>query len=150
MTTTTAARITGIDQPTTRMLRERLDAALKAAGLDAIGLSAEVGNALIGCGRTSVTFKVEVAVVAADGTTLNRGAQSFRQMATLYGLAPDDLGRTFAHQGRTFTITGLAARAGRMPILADRDDGCGFKFPAESVAKMLAAQARAAGAERAA
>ena len=55
-------------------------------------------------------------------------------------LPPASLGMSFASGGRTYTIRGLNLKAPRFPVLADRDDGRGFRFPAETVAGLLQQQ----------
>lgn len=92
---------------------------------------------------TSATLKFEFSVVNEDGTVETRAAQDFKLLAGLYGFAPEDLGKIFVNKGIAYRITGLAARAGRYPVLAARvSDGKGFKFPVEAVKRGGTLEAR--------
>jgi hypothetical protein len=85
---------------------------------------------------TTYLFKVEFAEIGEDGIVETGEAQAFRLMASLYGLQPEWLGREFLHGGRTFKVTGLNAKAKRMPVTAE-SEGREYKFAAPAVAKAL-------------
>lgn len=58
--------------------------------------------------------------------------------ASLVGLPDDAIGRSFTHQGREYTITGINLRARRMPVQATRtSDERTFKFPTATVKHAL-------------
>ena len=87
------------------------------------------------------SFKLEVLSIGASGDVHDKAATSFVERCRLYGLKPEDLGRTFKNGGLTFTVSGLKPLARSMPILAtDSASGKTYKFTAESVKALLAAQ----------
>lgn len=86
-------------------------------------------------GMSNAALKFEFAEKASNGAVLTREAVDFQQYASVYGLKPDDLGRQFQHNGYTYKIVGLNARAHKMPIQAVRLDGKTFKFP-ENVVRL--------------
>lgn len=114
-------------------LRDQLEAAL--GDLDIPGFTFKLGNAKFGA---SVIFQLEACPTSEDGTVVTKEADDFEQLAGLYGLKATDLGRTFKTGGREYTIRGANPRSRRTPILADRDDGKGFRFPTETVKALLA------------
>jgi hypothetical protein len=108
----------------------------------AIALIAERHGIKIEMGRGSFsanafTLKVEGAVVTSDGTAMTREAEAFRQLASLYGLRPEDLGRSIPFQGGTANIIGLKSRASRMPIVLQDENGKTWKTSAENVQFLL-------------
>ena len=80
----------------------------------------------------AVMMKFEV--MSKDGPSPRESA--FRAYASSYGLSPDDLGKTFRSNGKTFKITGLEPKKYKRPIVADCD-GKSFVFPAEDVKRLL-------------
>lgn len=65
--------------------------------------------------------------------------KNFRSLAPIYGLKPEDLGRTFAvshgwRGGSTqYKITGISGWKSKYPIIAERSDGRKFRFPLDTV-----------------
>jgi hypothetical protein len=105
----------------------------------------EVGTELglkITTGRASYTlsaasFKIEVATIGADGAN-TREATDYKDYAqSFYGLPADSLGKKIQMRGETWTITGMAVKSRKFPILAANASGKVFKFPAESVKRAL-------------
>jgi len=88
---------------------------------------------------TSYTMKIEMAVVAADGTVLSREAEDFKRYCQLYNLEAEDLGKTFvADDGYIWRVKGLNSRSRKYPILAERiKDGKTFKLGQRMVQKGL-------------
>lgn len=124
-----------LDKAKVRQLRDQLEDHLKVIEAD-LGFKVHVGNASYT--NNSVTFKVEMASVADDGTVLNRDADAFRVNAGLFGLKPEDLGKVIRSHGKTFKITGIATRSRRCPILVEEvGTGKGYKLPAEAVKAAL-------------
>ena len=100
--------------------------ALKKVG-EAFGVEFKLGG-----GRFSPTHygcRLDVTIAGAEP----QEAQDFRQYADMFGLKPDDLGRTFLDRGRRFTIVGLLPRSRSYPVLAQNDRGTRYKFPVEAV-----------------
>ena len=99
--------------------------------LKAYGVVAEVGSGSFT--DSNVTFKVNVSEVGENGEAKSREAESFKTNASLYGLDPSDLGKTFVDRGNNYTVLGLAPRRSKYPVLAVRGDGKKFKFRVETV-----------------
>jgi len=110
-----------------RKLRDKIDGKLK--GLD--GLHVIVGSARYS--ETSVTFKVELAVVDESGEVQDRTAQAFRRYASCYGLDPDLLGKKVRIRNKAFTVTGLNTRAKKYPVQAKDERGQAYKLALEDV-----------------
>lgn len=127
-------KITQFDRPTVKALRERLDEALADVGLE-LGLSIKAGNARFG--PTNVTFKVEAAVLDAEGSAQTKEATEFKQLAPLYGLQEADLGRTFMFRGKPYEIVGAKFNSPKYPILARNRSGKVYKFQVEDVKRLL-------------
>lgn len=117
-------------------LRNRLNAILKPLAQE-LGINIEAGNAVYG--RTGDNAKITLVMcnIAADGTLVSKEHTAFLQYCNIYGLKPDDLGRTFMWGGKTYKLVGLKP-GNRYPFLAE----CGgrrYKLP-EEVNLLLKAQ----------
>lgn len=112
-------------------LRPKVEAALADLAKD-LGIVIKAGK--INYSADNCTLQVTFANVGEGGVVLSKEATDFKRMAKLYGLEPEDLGRTFKWGGKEFTITGLAARAARFPILGKDALGRTFKFPKQIAA----------------
>jgi len=128
------------DRMTVRSTANKIQAALDVLAKE-LGCQIEVGRASFARDGSNCTFKVECATLSADGTAETKEVSAFRQMAEMYGLSPDDFGKTFVNAGQKFTISGLSTKAKQYPILATRVDGKTFKFPVDMVKLALAAAA---------
>lgn len=85
-----------------------------------------------------VMFQLLVTEKDEDGNALSAMAKDFQNMAPLFGLEPDDLGKEFTRAGKTFRITGLKPRSRKYPVLAENvKTGKTYKFPAETVKEAL-------------
>lgn len=122
-------------QQMTRSMVKELRTRMQALLNDFAGLNVKVGNASYTDG--SCTFKVECAVVAANGVVVTKEATAFERYANGYGLLGVSLGDKFTSKGRTFEITGLNTRARRMPVQAKDRSGRGYKFTVEAVTRAL-------------
>lgn len=57
-------------------------------------------------------------------------AKTFAKYAALFGMKPEDFGKTFGFRGAIYKITGLNPRSEKFPVNAIRvSDGKPFKFP---------------------
>jgi hypothetical protein len=54
-------------------------------------------------------------------------------MAKMYGMSPEDLGKSFTYGRDQYTIVGLSRKSHKFPLLAKRSDGKVFKFPVDVV-----------------
>ena len=72
-------------------------------------------------------LKFEFAEVQKDGTVLSDDAKAYLELATLYGLPKDGLGKEFSCSGKKYVVCGFRPRS-RQSIVASRPDGKKFKF----------------------
>jgi hypothetical protein len=93
-----------------------------------------VGNARFSGDTDEVTFSVQC---NRAGARPQRHID-FERYADMYGLKPEDLGRSFVSHGHTFTIDGFEVSRCTRPIMANREDGKPFIFAADTVAGALA------------
>jgi hypothetical protein len=129
-----------------RELMEDVEAALKP-------LEAKYGVKLTGkratYGESSVAVKVEFSSVGAGGEVVTREAEDLKRYGESFGLPKDSLGKEFEFRGQKYTVKGLAMRSRRFPVLAERRDGKGFKFPVNAVRKGMGLEPHSAyGDER--
>ena len=90
-------------------------------------------------GKTSRAYgeyfqiKVQATPVGADTPE----ASNWKQLASLYGLPEDALGKEISLGGQTMKIVGLNTRARRTPVMLEASNGKSYKAPAESVQRAL-------------
>ncbi len=89
---------------------------------------------------SNICFKVEMAVVTQQGDALTREAENFFHHAPCYGLAREDLGKTFRYGDRNYKIIGMNTRSRNNPIVVSDETGRHFKFSVEMLKKLLSAQ----------
>ena len=118
------------DKQSCRDIRLALEQALANVATD-LGVKITVGNASYS--SSHIVFKLEVAEITKDGVAMTKEATTFTQLASLYGLKPTDLNRTFTWGGKQFTLVGLAPRRSKYPFIGMRGDGKRFKFGQEIV-----------------
>lgn len=95
-------------------LRKAIEAALKPVS-DQFNVDFTAGGATYLEGTATIKLKLQV-----------RGAESmealnFKQLAYIYDLLPEDLGKTFAADGKTFKIIGLNSRKQKNPIIIESE-----------------------------
>jgi len=123
-----------IDKNLLKILREDINAALKAVGeKHGVKLTAENAKFL----PTSATFKLEVETISENGVAITREMADLKNPHTLrlYGLTEEHLTKPFTSGGRTFVLSGYRVKAHSKPFLA-RDQSPGGKeyiFTAEGV-----------------
>jgi hypothetical protein len=78
----------------------------------------------------SIRFKVEVSAIGTDGA-LTSDARNFKLYASMYGLKPEDLNKTFTWGGNKFKLVGLSPRRPKYPFIAENEVGKRFKFGVE-------------------
>lgn len=128
------------DRQTVKSTRRKIQAALDTLS-EELGCQIKVGRASFARDGSNCTFKVECATLSDNGTAETKEVSAFRELASMYGLSPDDLGKTFVNGGQEFTVCGLATKARRFPILAKGANGKSYKFPADAVKLALSASA---------
>ena len=128
-----------------RQILAECDEALKAVA-DRHGMKVVRKSCRYSDTELPVAFKLVGTVTDDSGTEVDPEAKAFTDMAKLFGLKPEYLGRSFMSRGRSFTVTGLKPRNRKYPVMAKTADGRGFKFPADVVERALGADMKAASA----
>jgi hypothetical protein len=123
-----------INRQTVQLLRPEIEAALQPLAKEH-NLNVKVANATYDPNGT-VTYKLEVAVIRADGTAVTKEAAEFlRSVQFLKPFQATDLNREFTFKGETYRLTGYRSRAGKFPLVGTRvRDGQQMKFGEELVA----------------
>ncbi|MFN0149595.1 MAG: hypothetical protein ACKVU1_02660 [bacterium] len=130
--------IAKMDRAAANALRAEIEAAAQAIaqkhGLDGL---------VKGCsydGESTITFKIEMAIVGANGVAQTHEAADFERYAREFGVADHvRLGSTFVSRGRVHTVVGLHARGRKLPVLARDPDGGTFKFAVDAVNRLVVA-----------
>lgn len=97
-------------------LRADIEAALSAVG-QKHGISLKTGA--IRFTPSSATIKLEAVVLTAGGASADRREADWDFYCRNFGLRPEDKGKTFTYQGRTFTLKGIDVKRKKYPILVD-------------------------------
>jgi len=128
---------TTIDKNLLKLLREDINAALKAVGEKrGVKLTAENAKFL----PTSATFKLEVETISENGVAITREMSDLRQpyIMKMYGLTEAHLTQTFVSGGRKFVLSGYRVKASKNPFLAKCfNDGKNYIFPEEAIQRLL-------------
>lgn len=126
------SKIKNFDRTNIQALRPPIEDALKNLATK-YGISVKLGNASFS--PSSVTFKLELATISADGLVCSKEVQDFKNYASMFGLKPDDLGKTFKDiNGEVYTIVGAKLHSQKYPILVESaSSGKRFKFPERRV-----------------
>src|SRR5688572_28761642 len=119
MATEPEKKLTSMTRDNFKAIAARIDAALQPIA-EELGISISRGRGTYDEINGLGTLKVEVAIKKPDGTVATREAAYFREAAPLYGLKPEDLGRTFEVKGEQYQLVGLKPRAEKMPFLVKR------------------------------
>jgi hypothetical protein len=129
----TGAMITTFDKATLRSL-EREAVELLAPLTAKYGIKcAFVGGKFH---ESQATLKFQMSLPSADGTSPE--GERFKKFAHLYALRPEMLGKTFTSHGATYTVYGLkSGRATLYPVLCKRSDGRTFKFPVDTIVRLV-------------
>lgn len=126
-----------LDRKTVRNIGEEMERELEAVAKK-YGVQIERGGATFDPNGNFATYKIKVSTVADDGTVMSKEAEDFKRKAGRFGLDPEMLGKGFKHNGETFTVVGLAAKAKKYPVLVERADGKAFKMPSTLVRRAMA------------
>ena len=71
----------------------------------------------------SFTSKVKVSLEGVD-----TGKKEWDRFCFRFGLKPEQYGQTFSSRGETFTVSGIAPKGKKYPILAKNARGTTYKF----------------------
>jgi len=116
------------------MLRKQIQSAIDKANIK--GFEVNITNGTYDGDGNTGRFKLEFGKIdSSTGVAASPERRAFTEMATSYGLTPDDLDAKFNHRGTTYQITGLKTGRPKFPISVIRvKDNRGFKFPDRVVA----------------
>lgn len=131
------AKVSQFDRPTIRLLRDKLEAAVKSVA-DEYGIAINFGSARFT--DANVSFKTELAVIGESGA-VRQIVTDFKRYAPLWGLNAEDLGRSFVSRGTMFRIVGAKPSSRKYPILAENIEGKVYKFSTDQVLLALTLQA---------
>ncbi len=134
--------ITTFDKGVLSRLGDEIEAAVQAVA-QKHGISIKRGRGKYD--RQACSLTLEISTIAADGTVQSREAAEFKRYASLFGFRPEDLGRSFKSNGKTFTIAGVNPKGRVRPVLATGDDGKTYTFRPEDVRRLLAPLPEALG-----
>jgi hypothetical protein len=127
-------KITKLDKPTVKYLRERLRTIVKPLAKE-LGIAIDLDNCTFAA--NNCRFQLKVALLDNSGKAITEDADCFRDNAKLFGFEPDDLGRKFSFQGQPYTICGLKPKSHKYPVIARSADGKNYKFPCRTVLSAL-------------
>ena len=123
-------KITKLNKVTIKNIRKRLTTAVKPLAKE-LGVAIDLGNCTFG--KNNCRFQLNVALLDSDGKVITEEVDCFRDNARSFGFEPDDLGKKFVFQGRSYTIFGLKPKSHKFPIIARSDNGKTYKFPCRTV-----------------
>lgn len=115
-------------------LRNDINTALEAIGKK-YGIAIHAGNASYN--PEALTFKLQCTTLGDGGVVETMEAKTFKSHATIYGMKPEDLGKTVTVYGRVFEITGMKPKSRNCIIGKDPKNGKGFKLPLYEVKQSL-------------
>ena len=121
-----------IDKTFLKLIRTKIEEALAELGTTH-NIRITAGGATYDRGGKFATMKLEITTIDETGKAASKDAEAFKVYAVMFGLKPDDLGKKFLYHDRVCTITGLAPKSGKYPVLAERDDGKVYKFRVDDV-----------------
>jgi hypothetical protein len=121
------------DRANIRVLRNEIDQVLASlAAKHNIEIKAGTGRFT----STNLTLKLELSAKSVDGKVVTKAAATFTELADLYDMKAEWLGKTFQRFGKTYTVTGmntkLRTRGVSTPILAT-SGGREWKLPIDEV-----------------
>jgi hypothetical protein len=120
-----------INRKNWKVLADEMEAALGKM-IERHGL--EIGKVSGSYGRTTGTFRFEVAQTAAASTDGKTVAQrQYERSADLFGLKPAWFGQAVMYQGHQVTITGLAMKSHKFPVLGTDERGRKMKYTEQSI-----------------
>lgn len=123
-----------IDRTECRKLRQALEAHLESFEYEGVTASIE-GSARYS--DTTASFKLEVTVNNADGSTNTKAAEDFKRHAPLYGMKESDLGRTFRHGRDLMEVVGFRPRARKNNVIVRNQNGKEYVMPHTTVVMYL-------------
>jgi len=97
-----------------------------------LGIHIETGNARYS--STNITLKLNISTINAQGRPTTKEVSDFKELATRYGLSPDDLYKQFDYLGKRYEIVGCKPRSYKYPLVVrENKTGKQYKFSAYMV-----------------
>ena len=131
-----------MDKDKARQARELIDQVLldNKHNFDAVGMSLHLGRGTYD--ESTVTFKLEVCDVSANGIVETKERSAFREMAQLYGLKPEWLDQEFeTPRGEKYIVRGLKTRSSKRPVQCESlQNHQMYVFQEDIIAKLFARQ----------
>jgi len=116
-----------IDKVTLQWLRKTLNTILAEFAAEE-GISLKLGNCTFT--PSNFIFKLEGALINADGVAETKERDDFKYYATMYGLNASDLDKEFVFRNEKYKVVGLNPRSRKYPINVVRlNDGKRFRMP---------------------
>ncbi len=66
-------------------------------------------------------------------TSANEARREWELYCRNFGLKPEQFGKTFCYDKKTYTIIGIKPNSHKYPVLAKSERGTSYKFPAKVV-----------------
>lgn len=127
---------TKLDRQTVKNMSSDMERELEAVAKK-YGVQIDMGGGTYDPDGNFANFKVKVSTLSEDGTAQTKEAEDFKRRAAMYGLSADMLGKSFELRGEMFTVTGLAAKAKKYPVLIKNSQGKDYKVSAQVVKSRL-------------
>lgn len=129
------SKVKQFDRPTLRLLRKNLETDLSKIGKK-YGIKMDMGN--FSFSSEKFTTRMTVSVATKSTAMKNEDKSIFVSTVNLYYPninATKAFNGKFVFRGRTYTVTEVKPSRRRYPFLCKRDDGTGFKFPADVISR---------------
>lgn len=129
--------ISQFDKPTLKQLSPKLEAALEAVARE-YGLSVRAAGGTYEQFSAKLKFEFKPVSEEAQSAKARVEEAEFRQFASVFGLKPDDYGKSFIVRGVVYKICGLSIGSNRFPVIGVDGAGKRMKFPADQTVRLLA------------
>ena len=108
-----------------KFLRDLINTTLKDISAQQ-KLDIRAGNASYG--DSYIDFKLTCTLKGDKNEILGKEAEAFKDNAYLLDMKPEDLGKKFKFNNKTYTLIGMKTKSRKFPLLGKRDDGKVYKF----------------------
>lgn len=122
--TSRKSSVTKFDRKNLRNIRADLENAVKDVA-EKYGIALDFGGGRFSDYRYSLKL---TCLIGSDGST-DHAKINWNRHCRMFGLTPEDFGRTFTDRGTKFTICGIKPKGKTYPIIARNDRGTEYKFP---------------------
>lgn len=126
------AKVAEFNKMTAMQMRKVLEA--KFAEIEAeTGVKLKIGN--IAYNQNTFRTKLEAVIAAKE---VENAQSDWNRKCMLYGLSPEDYGKTFMSHGIKMRMFRIDTKKYKMPIICEGSDGKNYKFNSMSVKAMIA------------